>query len=120
DPERVLPTARSVVSVACFYNVSSEDRDAGPIARYARGDDYHDVFQERLGRLIRWMAAEAGPGLEAFSCVDNGPIQERVFAEQAGLGWIGKNTCVINPSIGSWFVLAEILTNLDLEPDTPA
>jgi len=137
DPAQVLRSARSIVSLGVVYNASDtqrrrdtrrrgEDADNrggrgdAEIARYARGEDYHDVLRVRLRALLEWIAAEAGPGLEAFSCVDNGPIQERVFAEQAGLGWIGKNTCVINPAIGSWFVLAEILTNLDLEPDAPA
>jgi epoxyqueuosine reductase len=122
DPSQVLPTARSVVSVACIYNTTAPGVDppaAPPIAKYARGDDYHDVFRERLLKLLRWMAEEAGPGLEAFSCVDNGPMQERVFAEQAGLGWIGKNTCVINPRLGSWMVLGEIITNAAIETDTP-
>jgi epoxyqueuosine reductase len=123
DPGRVLPTARSVVSVACIYNTAcagDESAAAPPLAKYARGDDYHDVFRERLLKLLRWMADEAGPGLEAFSCVDNGPMQERVFAEQAGLGWIGKNTCVINPRLGSWMVLGEVITNAAIAPDTPA
>ena len=67
------------------------------VSRYAWGDDYHDVLRERLTQLLQWMAETAGRGFEAFSCVDAGPVQERVFAEQAGLGWIGKNTCLINP-----------------------
>ena len=124
DPRRVLPTARSVISLACVYNSDAPysqtvtDGQAA-IARYAWGLDYHDVLRDRLRTLVEWMAAEAGPGFEAFSCVDNGPVQERVFAEQAGLGWIGKNTCLINPDLGSWLFLAEILTNAELEADTP-
>jgi epoxyqueuosine reductase len=126
DPRRVLPTARSVVSLACVYNTdppySTAVTDAGRavIARYAWGDDYHDVLRARLRRLVKWMADEGGTGFEAFSCVDSGPVQERVFAEQAGLGWIGKNTCLISPTLGSWLVLAEVLTNADLEPDRGA
>jgi len=125
DPRRVLPSAQSVVSLACVYNSGAPYSTAveGPgravIARYAWGDDYHEVLRARLRPLVRWMADEAGAGFEAFSCVDSGPIQERVFAEQAGLGWIGKNTCLISPSLGSWLVLAEVITNADLEPDRP-
>jgi epoxyqueuosine reductase len=78
------------------------------------------VLRVRLRSLVAWMAETAAPGFEAFSCVDNGPVQERVFAEQAGLGWIGKNTCVINSKLGSWLFLADVLTNADLEPDAPA
>ena len=129
DPTQVLSSVRSVISVACVYNVSEpepqapslEPRASSPepgaavIARYARGDDYHEVLRRRLHELVQWLADTHGPGLEAFSCVDNGPVQERVFAEQAGLGWIGKNTCLINPRLGSWLVLGEIFTNLDLE-----
>jgi epoxyqueuosine reductase len=124
DPARVLPTARSIVSVACVYNTNqpySTETEAGraAIARYAWGDDYHDVLRHRLRALVEWMAGVAGPGFEAFSCVDSGPVQERVFAEQAGLGWIGKNTCLINARLGSWMFLAEVLTNADLAPDPP-
>jgi epoxyqueuosine reductase len=126
DPREVLATATSVVSLACVYNTgepystSVTDPSRGAIARYAWGDDYHLVVRARLRELVSWMADEAGPGLEAFSCVDDGPIQERVFAEQAGLGWIGKNTCVINARLGSWIFLAEVLTNAELEWDEPA
>jgi epoxyqueuosine reductase len=125
DPRRVLPTARSVISVGVIYNTpdaAPADRpaDAVTIARYARGRDYHDVIRARLRALLQWMADEHGPGLEALSCVDTEPVQERVFAEAAGLGWIGKNTCLINAERGSWLFLAEILTNLDLEPNAPA
>ena len=129
DPRRVLPTARSVVSVAVVYNTASSREaptgeaaaDSGRVAisRYAWGDDYHDVLRTRLRALLIWMQQQAGPGFEAFSCVDAGPIQERVFAEQAGLGWIGKHTGLINPQLGSWLFLGEILTNADLEPDAP-
>ncbi len=125
DPRRFLPTARSVISLAVVYNTpSAEGRALHPgevtIARYARGDDYHDVLRGRLRALVQWMADVAGPGLEALTCVDDGPVQERVFAEQAGLGWIGKNTCVINPKLGSWLFLAEVVTNAVLDPDVPA
>jgi epoxyqueuosine reductase len=126
DPARVLASARAVVSVACVYNTgmlySTDAASPGQVsvARYAWGDDYHELLGARLRTLLAWMADAAGPGFEAFSCVDNGPVQERVFAEQAGLGWIGKNTCLISPRLGSWIVLGEILTNLNLELDRPA
>src|SRR5262245_53070456 len=126
DPCRVLSTARSVVSVACIYNAEPASDSGGrgdgcaSIARYARGIDYHDVLRGRLRALVAWMAGESGPGFEAFSAVDNAPVQERVYAEQAGLGWIGKNTCVINPQLGSWMVLGEALVNQMLEADRPA
>ena len=117
DPARVLPSVRSIVSLAVVYNT---DRPAaGAVSRYAWGADYHEVLRPRITSLLQWMADTAGRGFEALSCVDAGPMQDRVFAEQAGLGWIGKNTCVINPQLGSWIFLAEILTNADLEADTP-
>ncbi len=125
DVRQALTTARSVISVAVLYNTdqpySTEVVGGGRVAvsRYAWGQDYHSVIRTRLRELLQWLADTAGPGLEAFTCVDDGPVQERVYAEVSGLGWIGKNTCLINPSLGSWLFLGEIVSNLDLEPDTP-
>jgi epoxyqueuosine reductase len=126
NPTAVLPTVRSIVSLAVVYNttpaysIATTGRGRAALSRYAWGDDYHDVLRSRLRSLVAWMAETAAAGFEAFSCVDSGPVQERVFAEQAGLGWIGKNTCLINAKMGSWLFLAEVLTNAELEPDAPA
>ncbi len=125
DVRRVLPSARSVVVLGTVYNTdrpySTERTDAGEarIARYAWGDDYHDVISRRLDRLVGWMRERQGPGFEARAYVDTGPVQERVYAQYAGLGWIGKNTCLINPELGSWLFLAEVLSSAPLEPDAP-
>jgi epoxyqueuosine reductase len=126
DVRRVLPSARSVIVTATVYNTrrpySTESRDEGRahIARYAWGDDYHDVIGARLEVLIAWMR-DASPGsFEARAYVDTGPVQERVYARHAGIGWIGKNSCVISPELGSWILLGEILCSLPLEPDRPA
>jgi epoxyqueuosine reductase len=126
DPKAVLPTARSVISLAVVYNTAqpysmdAADPGRAAVSRYAWGDDYHDVLRGRLRSLVCALSADAGSGFEAFSCVDSGPVQERVYAEQAGLGWIGKNTCVINAALGSWIFLAEVLTNAELDTDAPA
>ena len=88
------------------------------IARYAWGDDYHRVLQARLDALLAWMQEESETPFEARAFVDGGPVQERVYAQYAGLGWIGKNTCLINPERGSWLFLGEILCTLPIEPDT--
>lgn len=124
DVKQVLPTARTVIALACAYHtdapLSTETpRGHAAISRYAWGDDYHVVLKDRARQLLAWMAETAGPGLEAISSVDDGPVQERVFAEAAGLGWIGKNTCLIHPRLGSWIFLAGIITNADIEPDRP-
>ena len=126
DVRNVLPSARSVVALATVYNtdrpysIEREDRARAEISRYAWGDDYHTVIQGRLDRLLAWLRDAAGPSFEGRTYVDTGPVQERVYAQYAGIGWIGKNTCVINPSIGSWLFLAEIVCNLPLIPDSPA
>lgn len=126
DVRQVLPSARSVVVLGTIYNVdrpySTEIPDGGvaAIARYAWGDDYHVIIQKRMDALIDWMRSAAGDALEARAYVDTGPVQERVYARHAGLGWIGKNTCLINPEQGSWLFLSEIITNLPLAADAPA
>jgi epoxyqueuosine reductase len=123
DVRQVMPSARSVIVAAAVYNVDrpySTERanpaEAG-IARYAWGDDYHDVLGRQFDRLLSWMREESAEPFEARAYVDTGPVQERVYAQYAGLGWIGKNTCLINPELGSWLFLAEIICSLDLEPD---
>jgi epoxyqueuosine reductase len=125
DVRHVLPSARSVVCLGTIYNVDREyaagARDPGraALARYALGDDYHTVLEERMAGLLAWMRDAAGPSFEGRGYVDTGPVQERVYAQYAGLGWIGKNTCLINPAAGSWIFLSEIICNLDLAPDEP-
>ena len=125
DVRQVLPSARSVIALGTVYNTerpySTEalGGDRAAIARYAWGDDYHTVIEGRLDALVAALRATLGDGFEARSYVDTGPVQERVYAQYAGLGWIGKNTCLINPELGSWIFLSEIITNLDLEPDQP-
>jgi epoxyqueuosine reductase len=126
DPCVTLPTAKSIISVAIVYNTAQPysteiaDPERVAVARYAWGDDYHLVMRERLRKLLALLAAEAGEGFEGLSCVDFEATQERVWAEAAGLGWIGKNTCVIHPKLGSWFFLGEIITNAQLDADAPA
>ncbi len=125
DVRAVLPSARSVIVLGTVYNTlhpySTANADAGraAIARYAWGDDYHDVIQGRLDHLVR-LIREATGGFEHRAYVDTGPIQERVYAQYAGLGWIGKNTCLINRDLGSWLFLSAIICDLRLEPDTRA
>ena len=125
DVRRWLASARSVICVASVYHtdrpLSVEARDPGEalIARYAWGDDYHAVVQRRLEALLAWMREAEGEPFDARIGVDDAPVQERVYAAHAGLGWIGRNTCLINPALGSWLVLGEIATSLALESDEP-
>jgi epoxyqueuosine reductase len=115
DPRSMLSSARSVICVGKLYNTAPEVKDP-PISRYAWGSrDYHDVLREGLERMVERLAA-----IEPFEwkiCVDTAPLLERTYARLAGLGWIGKNTCLIHEPMGSWFFLGEILTSLDLDPD---
>lgn len=124
DPRRLLPAARSVVVVGQLYNAplpysrTIEDETLGWISRYAWGDDYHDVMKRRLAELDARLQVLAP--CETKICVDTAPLLERPLARAAGLGWIGKNTCLINQQRGSWFFLGELLTSLDLAADSPA
>ena len=126
DVRAVLPSAQSVIVTATVYNTdrpySTECADAAraQIARYAWGDDYHDVIGRRLEALVAWMRAASPQPFLARPYVDTGPVQERVYAQYAGIGWIGKNTCVINAERGSWIFLSEIICSLPLETDAPA
>jgi len=112
--------------VGTVYNVDRpySNEPGGPdraaVARYAWGDDYHVVIEQRLETLLAWLRARAGSEFEGRAYVDTGPVQERVYAQYAGIGWIGKNTCVINDELGSWLFLSVIITSLALEPDEPA
>ena len=92
---------------------------AGPVARYARGDDYHDLMWERLDALHHWIESETGHAIRGRSYVDTGPILERDLARRAGLGWFGKNTMLINPRIGSFFFIGALVLDLELAEDAP-
>jgi len=127
DVRQVVPGARSVIVTGTLYNTdrpysSDLPADVARISRYAWGDDYHEVLKRRLDALLDWIRASLAPSeLERFAAcgyVDTGPVQERVYAQYAGLGWIGKNTCLINRELGSWLFLSEIITTLPLDPDT--
>ncbi|HVT41115.1 MAG TPA: tRNA epoxyqueuosine(34) reductase QueG, partial [Gemmatimonadaceae bacterium] len=107
---------RSALVVALNYGGT---QPAGPIARYARGDDYHTVMREKLHELAAWLGIASGRLAHTRTFVDTGPVLERDLARRAGLGWFGKNTNLINPQIGSFFFIGSLFTDLALEPDAP-
>ncbi len=122
EPKRLFPGARSVLSVALQYHpiagAEPPEGDLWPgVARYARGRDYHNLVLKRLRKLARKIRA-AFPGCETLNYVDTGPVLERALAARAGLGVVGKNTCLLSRE-GSWFVLAEIVLSLELAPGEP-
>jgi epoxyqueuosine reductase len=126
DVRRVLPSARSVIVTGTLYNtdrptsVEREDQREAIVSRHAWGDDYHHVIGRRLDALLAWMRSAHADPFDAVTCVDTTPVHERAYAQLAGLGWIGKNGCLINPGIGSWLFLGEIVSSLPLDPDAPA
>jgi epoxyqueuosine reductase len=114
----VLPEVRSVVMVGMSYKPAAEPTGPARVARYARGADYHDVLRDRLNHLLAWVQGEV-PGCVGRGVVDTAPLLERDFARRAGLGWVGKNTMLINKHAGSYLFLGALLLNLDLRPDPP-
>jgi epoxyqueuosine reductase len=122
DVNAYLPGARSVICVAINYHVPLQTPDEsapqGKIARYALGDDYHGLIETRLHRLADWLRESTGAQTRA--CVDTAPVMEKELAARAGVGWLGKNTCIINDRIGSWTLLGEVITTADLAFDDPA
>jgi epoxyqueuosine reductase len=125
DPSLLLPNCKSVIAVAMSYRTSfPESRAFGEadervwVSRYAWGRDYHRILKKRLVRLGRWLATRR-PGAAWRACVDTAPVLEREWAARAGLGWIGKNTLLLNRKLGSELFLGVVLTDLELLPDAP-
>ncbi len=122
DIRRVLPGARSLICVALNYytpHSHSEDPSHGKISRYAWGRDYHRVLNKRLKALSVWLTAEGGEAIQTRFYADTGPLQDKFWAQQAGLGWVAKNGNLITRQYGSWVFLGELITTLDLVPDPP-
>ena len=121
DPTKVLPGCQSMIVVGMNYytdSMADESHQAGRIARYAWGKDYHDVMLPRLKQLEQYLHSQI-PEIQTHSYVDTGPIMEKAWAQEAGIGWIGKHTNLVSTSYGSWLLLGEILTTIALEPDEP-
>ena len=130
DPREILPECRSILVLGARYaspragaEVEPESvrsaKFSGRIASYAWGDDYHEVLPERLQALISYIEGLAGHSVPNRWYTDTGPLMERELGQRAGLGWIGKNTCLIQPRLGSYYLLSEILLGIELESDTP-
>lgn len=121
----VVPAAKSVIACALNYHtdhpLSTEQRDQsrGWISRYGWGDDYHDILQQKLSDLSAFIKTTSDEEPITRFYVDTGPVVDRVYAKYAGIGWFGKNTCIINQQKGSWLFLGEIITSVELEYDTP-
>lgn len=115
DPRNLLDGARSIICVGKLYNTPG---DSNEVSRYAWGEDYHRVMREGLARMVDLLEREVGT-FQYKVCVDTAPLLERSYARQAGLGWIGKNTCLIHEPLGSWFFLGEIVTSLEIDADPP-
>jgi len=123
DPQKVLPGAKSVVSLAVSYATAVENyeppRGFGVVARYARYRDYHDTLARLLAELARWMDQTGPRETRSLWYVDTGPLLERDLAQRSGIGFVGKHTNLISRNLGNWFFICEILTTLELTPDVP-
>ena len=122
-PEVLLPGARSIISLAMNY-LTGDPETAGPgphgkMARYAWGDDYHNVMKKRLKEFAGGLAERVDRPVRTRIFVDDGPMNDRAAAERAGVGWFGKNTNILSPSHGSWILLGQVITDLELAPDAP-
>lgn len=125
DPRAILPECKSILVLATPYSSPLPKgeglgvRAEGQVAAYAWGDDYHDVLPARMQELVQFIEEQTGAPVKNRWYTDTGPILERDLAQRAGIGWIGKNTCLIHPKHGSYFLLSEILLELEIEPDLP-
>ena len=122
EPERLVKHLRSVLCVALCHppaRDAARDERLGRIARYAAGEDYHRIMKDKLLGLERWIQRDLFPGSGSLWYSDTGAILERGWAERAGLGWVGKHSGVLSESIGSWFLLGEVLVDRELVPDAP-
>jgi len=124
DPHKLLPNAHSIISVAISYfteqPLNPSHTPKGKISRYAWGYDYHKVVENRLQSFIQGLSEKLGIEVDSKIYVDTGPLQDRAVAQRSGIGWYGKNTNILTSSHGSWVFLAEVITNLQLEPDVPS
>jgi epoxyqueuosine reductase len=120
DPSRLVPGARSVVVVAASYASGADDPKPAPgeltIARYARGRDYHNVLLKPVRKLASWLRQHQAA---VYAEVDAGAVMEKAWAQEAGIGWIGKNGCLIHERLGSWLLLGTLITDAPLEADAP-
>ena len=123
DPREILPECKSILVLATAYSPPLPMGEGlgvrGNIASYAQGNDYHDVLPARMKELVQFIEEQVGGPVKNRWYTDTGPILERDLAQRAGIGWIGKNTCLIHPKHGSYFLLSEILLDLELESDPP-
>jgi len=125
DPRNLLPGAKSMICLGKLYNtdqplsIEQTNPAKGWISRYAWGFDYHDILRPPLEDLVQRLIALNGEPFHSKICIDTAPLLERSYARAAGLGWIGKNTCLIHQQHGSWFFLAELLVDLEITPDAP-